>query len=346
MTKRLIAILIALTCGFSALVTGARPARKPAGKRIVIEVPSKSNLQFFTLWVALGSGFFQEEGLDPQLLVDETPRNAGLYLLDGKADVALLQPPMFLGRIAEEKPIVLFASLLANEPINLVVRKDVAEARQIPVRASLRERLQAIKGLRIGVAGEPPPRLRTLFKSVGMEADRDVEIVIVDGPGQVEAFADKKVDGIFAHTPYLETAIVNYQAVLVADTSGGEVPELTDGQIHTLATTRQNASQKSDMIAAVTRAIYRAQKRIHSDQKATVEAILASGATTADRSLVEAIAAIYAPAVPQTPKISITGIERDVTLYPAHPVAPDFSRVKATDYVAPQFAEDAVKPNH
>src|SRR5207244_13236302 len=97
------------------------------------------------------------------------------------------------------------------------------------------------------------------------------------------------------------------------------------------------------MIAAVTRAIYRAQKRIHSDPKATVDAILASGATTANRSLVEAIAAIYGPAVPQTPKISLIGIERDATLYPAHPVAPDFTRVKAADYVAAQFADDAVK---
>jgi len=52
------------------------------------------------------------------------------------------------------------------------------------------------------------------------------------------------------------------------------------------------------------------------------------------------------PAVPQTPRISVTGIERDVTLYPAHPVAPDFSRVKATDYVAAQFADDAAKLNH
>jgi hypothetical protein len=92
-----------------------------------------------------------------------------------------------------------------------------------------------------------------------LDADRDIELVIVDGPGQVEALADKKVDGLFAHTPCLETAIVNYHAVLVADTSGGEAPELTDGQIHTLATTRQNAAQKQDMIAAVTRAIYRAE---------------------------------------------------------------------------------------
>jgi NitT/TauT family transport system substrate-binding protein len=337
--KRLIAALISLACVLPSASIAARREFTP----VTIEVPGKTNLQFFTLWVALGSGFFQAEGLEPRVVVDDTPRNAGALLLSGKADVALLPPPMFLGRMAEEKPIVLFASLLANDPINLVLRKEVADARNVPARASLRERLQAVKGLRIGVAGEPPPRLRALFASVGMDADRDIQIVIVDGPGQVQAFAEKKVDGLFAHTPYLETVLVNHQAVLIAETSRGEVPILTDGQIHALATTRENAASKPDLIAAVTRAIYRAQKRIHSDGKATVDAIIASGAANGDRSLIEAIVAIYGSAVPQTPRISLSGIERDATLYPAHPAAPDFKRVRAADYVALHFAEDAIK---
>jgi NitT/TauT family transport system substrate-binding protein len=336
--KRLTTGIFCLVVGFSTM-TAARPERIP----VTIEVPNNSNLQYLTLWVALGGGLFQQEGLEPHILVDEVSRNAGQALLNGKADVALLQPPMFLGRIAEEKPILLFASLLANDPINLVLRKEIAEARKVPVRGSLRDRLQAIKGLRIGVATGPPPRLRALFNSVGMNADQDIQMVTIDGPGQVQAFIDKKVDGLFAHTPYLETALMNYQAVLIAEPSHGEVPELTDGQIHTLATTRENAVKKKEIVAAVTRAIYRAQKLIHSDQKASVDAVLASGATTLDRPLVEAIVTIYSAAVPQTPRISLAGVEHDATIYPAHPVAPDFTKVKVADYVAPQFAEDAVK---
>src|SRR5262245_26383123 len=337
MRKR-IATFISLLLWCSIQVAATPPEHIP----ISIEVPSRTNLQFFTLWVAIGGGFFQQEGLEPHVLVDSVPRNAGELLLDGKADIALLQPPMFLGRIAEEKPIVLFASLLANEPINLVVRKDIIASRKIPVNGSLRERLQGLKGLRIGVAGEPPPRLRTLFSSVGMNADTDVEIVVVPGPGQVQAFADGKIDGLFAHTPYLETALVQHQAVLIADTSGGEVAQLSDGQIHALATTRDNIRQKRNLILAATRAIYRAQQLIHSDPVASVNAVLASGATTMDRSRVERIVAIYGPAVPQTPKVSPTGMERDAEIYPAHPRAPDFTRVKAADYVAPEFAAEAV----
>src|SRR6185436_11833222 len=93
------------------------------------------------------------------------PRTTGERLFKDEVDVALLPPPMFLGMMAEDKPIVLFASLLANEPINLIVRKEIAQARKLSAAASLPERLQAMKGLRIGLASEVSPRLRALAAS-------------------------------------------------------------------------------------------------------------------------------------------------------------------------------------
>jgi ABC-type nitrate/sulfonate/bicarbonate transport system substrate-binding protein len=240
--------------------------------------------------------------------------------------------------MAEEKPILLFASMLANEPINLIVRKDVAQARKLPAGASLRERLHAIAGLKIGLASEVTPRLRALFASAGMNADKDMQLVVVAGPNQVQAFADGKIDALFAHTPYLETALVKYQALLIADNSAGEVPALAGGQIHALATTREEARAKPEVIAAVTRSVARALTLIHTDRKATLDAILASGVAGKDRPQLEAIVAIYAAAVPQIPAISLSGIERDATLYPAHPRAPDFAHTRAADYVAAQFA--------
>jgi NitT/TauT family transport system substrate-binding protein len=307
-----------------------------------IEVPGANNLQFLTLWVAVGAHLFEKEGLAPQILVAPQPRSVGERLFRGEADVALLPPPMFLGMMAEEKPVRLFASLLANEPINLVVRKDIAASRGLSARAALAERLAALKGVRIGLASEVAPRLRALAKAAGLDADKDFRLVTVPGPGQVQAFAGGTVDALFAHTPYLETALVQYDAVLLVQTSHGEVPELTGGQVHALATTRALAAQNPDLFRRVARAIYAAQMLIHRDAKAAVDAIIASGAGKGDRAMVEAIVAVYAPAVPQTPAISLDGIVRDAALYPAHPRAPDFSKMKASDYVAAEFAKSAV----
>jgi NitT/TauT family transport system substrate-binding protein len=335
---------MALVCLASSLPGDAR-AQAPAAQRepVRIEVPNAHNLQFFTLWVALGARHFEAEGLEPTIIYAPRPRSAGELLFRGEAEIALLPPPMFLGMMAERKPIALFASLLANEPINLVVRKDAATARGLSAQSPLRDRLLALEGLKVGLALEVTPRLRALYKSAGLDADRDLRLVTVHGPDQVRTFAAREVEALFAHTPYLETVLVEHQGLIVADTSGGEVPALADGQIHALATTRALADSKPGTMIAVARAIHRAQRLIHSDPKAAVDAIIASGAAAQGRSSIETFVAVYGPAVPGTPAISISGIERAATLYPAHPRAPDFSRVNALDFVAPLIAQQAIQ---
>jgi NitT/TauT family transport system substrate-binding protein len=336
--RRIVAAIAVLTFLAPASAVAAPLSAIP----VRIEVPSDSNRQFFALWVAIGGGFFGKEGLAPQLLVADSPRDTGQMLLRGDADVALLPPPMFLGMMAEDKPIRLFASLLAGEPINLVVRADVAAARKLSPQAPLRQRLQAMKGLRIGLAVEVAPRLKALFAAAGMDAARDATLVTIDGPDQVQAFEKGDVDVLFAHTPYLETVLVRDRAVLIADTSGGEVTALADGQIHALATTAALAHDRPQLIRAVSRAVDRAVALIHANPKAAVDALIAYGAAGRDRKALEAIVAIYAPAAPSNSKLSLEGIKRDATLYPAHPFAPDFAKTDPGDFVAPGFAKAAL----
>jgi NitT/TauT family transport system substrate-binding protein len=172
-------------------------------------IPEPDNIQFLTLWVALGAGYLQAEGLDPHLVVAERANQSGQLLLQHRADVALLHPPVFLGLIAQQQPIVLFANLLANDPINLLVRHDVAAKVKLDPHSTLADRLKALKGLRVGVAKEPPRRLRVLFAEAHMDVERDIHMTIIPGEEQVAAFKDGTVDALYTHTPFLEEALVN-----------------------------------------------------------------------------------------------------------------------------------------
>ena len=307
-----------------------------------IGVPERENIQFLTLWVALGAGFLKAEGLDVKLVVASAPNLSGDLLLQGQADVALLQPPVYLGLIAEQRPIVLFASLLANDPINLIVRPDVAAARKLDPKAPLAERLKALKGLRIGVANEPPRRLRVLFAQAGLDADRDIQMTILPGPGQIAAFEAGTVDALYTHTPYLEDAIVRLGAVLIVNQSAGEVAALSHGQIHTLGATREYAAAHADELLAVTRAIAHAETLVHQDAAAAARAVRDAGISAPSPKHLETIVNLYRMAVPDTPRVSAAAVERNATLYPARPSMPDFTRVHALDFLAPQFAERAV----
>jgi len=330
----------------TAAPTPAQPATPrsdataAARTTVRVAVPGDDNLQFMTFWVARGAGLFTAEGLDVQIVVPPMPGAAGQFMVMGRADVALLAPPMYLNLVGQRQPILIFASLFQNDPINLVVRQDVAEERGLSADMPLRERLEAMRGLRVGVAAGPPTRLRVLFESVGLDADRDIEMVIVGGDAQNQAFADGEVDALYAHTPYLEKAIVEQGAVMIVNQSAGEGADHTNR--HSLVTTRNYAAANPDVLVAVARAIHRAQQLIHRDLDATAEALRASGVRLLAPEGLETILAIYEPAIPATPAVSVGGVVRELELFPAQQTPPDLSGIDLADYVAPQFAEQAV----
>ena len=139
-----------------------------------VAIPVDNNLQWMNFYVAQGAGFFQDEGINVQIVVPPMPDAAARFMMMGRADVALLPRPQYLESIGRGEPVVIFANLLSNDPINLVVREEVAEQRGISADMPLAERLNAMRGLRVGVAPGPPTRLRVLFESVGLDADSDI----------------------------------------------------------------------------------------------------------------------------------------------------------------------------
>jgi len=294
-----------------------------------------------SFWIAQGAGLFKAQGLDVEIVVADVPNQSGMLLMQGRVDVALMQPPVYLGLIAEQHPFVMFASLLANDPINLIVRADVAGKLGLDRRAPLVDRLKAIQGLRIGVAPEPPRRLRVLFAQAGMNADRDLQVAIRRGEDQIEALTSGSVDGLYAHTPYLEDALVRLGAVMLVNQSSGEIAPLANNQIHSLGATKSYVAAHPGVILKVTRAIAAAQRLLHRDTQAAIDALGNAGITAPTPQHLETIVNLYRPAVPKTPHVSAAAVERNATLYPARPTMPDFTRVRAADFVAPSFAEQA-----
>ena len=313
----------------------------PNGVRVVL--PNQHNLQWMNFYVAQGAGFFEDEGLEIQVVVPPMPGTAAQFMAMGSAEVAVLTRSMYLDSIGRGEPMLAFANLLGSEPINLVVREEVAEERGLSADMPLADRLMAMRGLKIGVAPGPPTRLRVLFESVGLDADSDIEMVILQGDEQNPAFGQGRVDALYAHTPYLEKALVDQGAVMIVNQSAGEVPELANRQYHTLVTTQEYARANPQVLVSLARAIYRAQQLIHSDLRATAEAIRASEVQLLQPQGLETILAIYEPAMPQTPEVSVKGALRELELFSAHRTPPDLSGVDMTKHIDNQFAELAVR---
>ncbi len=303
-------------------------------------LPDPQNLQLVLFFMARAARFFDDGGLAIELSSPDAPNGARAMFDKTKPDAMLLPAPMLASMVAERAEIVVCANVLANDPINLVCSAKVAAERGLSAKRPLRERLSALKGLRLGIAPHPPPRLRALFASVGLSADEVVSVVTLRGPDQNHAFTNGEVDLLYAHTPFLEHAIVRDHGVLLVDQSSGEVPELSHRQFHALAFRRESlVSRRGDAVAMV-RALAKAGQLLRVKNEEAGATLARSLPTRSDEE-VRLIAKIYAPALPQDLTPSAEEITKSLLFYPEHMPKPDFTGRDLGPFVDTSIAKDA-----
>jgi ABC-type nitrate/sulfonate/bicarbonate transport system substrate-binding protein len=308
-------------------------------------VPEPHNLQLVSFWVAEGAGYFRDEGIE--LVRDIPPTPGEVRDLLAKADaapVAVLPPPIYLELIAAKARWRLVANLLRNDPMNIVVRRSVVAARKILLQAPVGERLRALRGVRIAVPPGPASRFAALVASAGLDV-KDFQVVTIMGDEENEAFAQGKVDALFAHTPFLERALVDEDAVMVVNQSAGELPRVAFRQIHALAVRDDFARKQPKLVRALCRALARAERLIHTDKRAAADAVLRA-LPDLDRKHVEAIVDVYEPAVPATPEVSAEALRPALALFPANKVPPKLDGIDLRKFVLPRFAHDAARSLH
>jgi ABC-type nitrate/sulfonate/bicarbonate transport system substrate-binding protein len=323
---RFVALAAFLTVVLVGVAAGAAPTRVP------VLVPDGDNLQYLAFWVAKGAGYFEAEGVAPDLVVPDVPAQALGKMLANQAPVAVLPPPVYVQLIADHYPVVLVANILQNDPIDVVVRKSIFDERQMSASAPLRARLESLHGLRVCVAPGPPPRLNALFASVGMQPEREINVVIRRGPEQNDAFAHDECDVLYAHTPYLEKALDDQGAVLLINQSAGEVPALANRQIHVLAVRRDFLGSNRPLVASLVRAIARAETLVRTDPDATVAAVLHALPSLEPRH-VRTLVGLYRPAVPADPHVRADGIPEALALFPASRSPPSLEGIALADFV-------------
>jgi ABC-type nitrate/sulfonate/bicarbonate transport system substrate-binding protein len=321
-----------------AVATFASPAL--AGERLTVLVPKDNNLQYMSFWVAKAGGYFEREGIDIELVVPSAPQQTESMFEGGQTEAAVLAPPMYLRFIGAKVPLLLVANLLRNDPIDLVVRRSILEQRKLTPTMPLKERLEGLRGLRLGVAPHPPTRLRMLFASEGMDVDKDLKLVILHGREQNAAFTDGEVDALYAHTPFLEKAIVHDDAVVLVEQTRGEFAGLANRQIHCLVLRRSVAQARPALVLAAVRAIGAAEQSIHASQKDTVE-LLARTFPTRERRELETIVRLYEPAIPDAPDVHVADIAPALALFPDGQPKPDLSAIDLAPYVATGVVAEA-----
>ncbi len=126
----------------TALAIGLYPADASAQEiETIFAIPSQT-MTFTTFYVAQDAGLFKKEGLKvtDRYLVGVASPNA---VLAGSADFTIGTGPVFLRAAAQGQKFLAIASLMDKPMVEVVLRKDVADAAGITAATPVADRAKA-----------------------------------------------------------------------------------------------------------------------------------------------------------------------------------------------------------
>jgi NitT/TauT family transport system substrate-binding protein len=244
-----------------------------------IKIVSAPNVFLSALYVAQDDGLFAGEKLKVEIVEVESGNDSIAALASGQAQYADVGFEDLVELSAQgENSIVMAHSILNRVTLTLVMSKKVAESKGVDVDGPVEDRLRALKGLKIGITSPGSPSdtyLRFYLRSVGLNPDRDVEIVPIGGASALLAALEQGQIGAYnlsPPTPYI--AEQKGFGTVIVDGPKGEIEALDDFSYTSWGVNREWAKENAEAAAAFSRALTTATKKIKSDPAGTTDQIL------------------------------------------------------------------------
>jgi NitT/TauT family transport system substrate-binding protein len=243
------------------------------------------SMSFTPIYVARAKGFFEAEGVDVDVQIVSGSSIAFKGLVGGQAQFAAMGATELI--TAAERGLdrmVAVAAVNRAVTVSLAVRKDVAEARGLNPAVPVRERIAALRGLRIA-SGSPGGAIHTvlmyLLKQGGLDPKTDVTVLAMGGTGpMLAALKARHIDAIAISPPAPESAAAEGLGVLFIALSRGDVPELGTIAYDALVTSREYARANPEVVRRVVRALGRASNFVQEHPEETREIMLSAFAGT------------------------------------------------------------------
>jgi NitT/TauT family transport system substrate-binding protein len=214
---------------------------------VIVALPAQT-LTFGSAFIAEEAGLYKKEGLkvSHRFLVGVASPNA---VIAGSADFTIGTGPVFLRAAAQGQRMLAIANLIDKPLVEMVLRKDVAEAAKITGETPLAERAKALRGKTIGIQGVGSivhAWERLVVARGGLDVEKDVRIAPMDPPAMLPALENKAIDGFATSLPFTTQAVVKGSAVMLAS-AASDAPDLLPfayGLIYTKSDTCTKAREK------------------------------------------------------------------------------------------------------
>jgi ABC-type nitrate/sulfonate/bicarbonate transport system substrate-binding protein len=292
-----------------ALAIGLVPTSGSAQDiEIMMALPAPT-LTFSSAFLAEDAGFYKKEGLKVthRILVGVASPNA---VIAGSADFTIGTGPVFLRAAAAGQRMLAIANLIDKPLVELVLRKDVAEAGGLNGQAPLAERAKILKGKTIAIQGVGSivhAWERFVASRAGLDVEKDVRIAPMDPPAMLAALDTKQVDGFATSLPYTTDPVLKGKAVMLASGSNA-APELLPFAYGLIYTRADMCTKARDKCERVVRALAAANKMI-AEQPDEALKILAKRFDKMDQQVLAAAWKTVAAAHARDLRVTVPGLD-------------------------------------
>jgi NitT/TauT family transport system substrate-binding protein len=228
---------------------------------ILMALPAPT-LTFSSAFIAEDAGN-KKEGLKVthRILVGVASPNA---VIAGAADFTIGTGPVFLRAAAAGQRLFAIANLIDRPLVELVLRKDVAEAAGITDKTPFAERAKALKGKTVAIQGVGSivhAWERLVVSRGGLDVEKDVRIAPMDPPAMLPALVTKSVDGFATSLPFTTEAVLKGHAIMLAS-GASDAPDLLPFAYGLIYTRPDMCTKQRDKCVRVSRALAAANKFI------------------------------------------------------------------------------------
>jgi ABC-type nitrate/sulfonate/bicarbonate transport system substrate-binding protein len=307
--------VIALALAGFALAAG-RPLAAEELQKVTIAFAGKG-LSFMIQYIAMGGGFYKEEGLEPESVDVASGTRQAAAVMGGSAEITQVGFAHTMHAVGRGGDLVGICTAFDAYPIALVLSNDAIKRLGITEAMSLDEKIKRMHGVRIGITSPGSSTdefMRTILLVRGMDPTRDLKLQPIGiGAPMVAAMQQGSTDGFAFMSPFTDIAVSRGLGQVIADPMTGTVPEYRDVPYQVITTSRATLEAKRPLLLHVVRAMTRAMKFAHENKEATRRIVRPFFQDTPEAEFNTAFDT-YVQAVPTTPVVSQAQVDSTVRM--------------------------------
>jgi len=292
------------------------PSAAEAPQKVTIAFAGKG-LSFMIQYVAIGGGFYKEEGIEPESVDVASGTRQAAAVMGGSAEITQVGFAHTMHAVGRGGDLVAIATAFDAYPIALVLSNDAIKRLGITEAMSLDEKLKLVRGVRIGITSPGSSTdefMRTIMLVRGMDPSRDVRLQPVGiGAPMVAAMQQGSTDGFAFMSPFTDMAVSRGLGRIIADPMTGTVPEYRDVPYQVITTSRATLAGKRQLLLHVVRALTKAMQFAHAKPEETRRIVRQFFQDTPEAEFNTAFDT-YIKAVPTTPVISQAQVDNTVRM--------------------------------